>query len=43
MEEFIKEITKQIRNADMEFSHGLTVENTMVIGKMANNTVKAFT
>ena len=42
-EEFTKETTTQTKKADMEFSHGLTVENTMETGKTENNMGKAIT
>ena len=43
MVECTKEITKMTKKLDMESSSGLMVENTMEVGKMVNNTEKAFT
>ena len=41
--EFTKETTKQTKKVDMEFLHGLMVENTMETGKTENNMAKAIT
>ena len=43
MDESMLVVTKMIKNVDMALSSGQTAENTLVLGRTANNTAKETT